>query len=413
MRWVVGCVAVVTLTGGLLAAGALPVSATTTSSLPHVAVGGFSTPNGAGFALVFADGSVRPGASGDAFSRPLNAAMTGAAGVPTGGGYWEVAADGGVFGYGGAQFYGSMGSARLNQPVFSMAPTKSGKGYWLVARDGGIFSFGDARFFGSAGNLVLNQPIVGITTSTTGRGYRLAARDGGIFGYGDAAFQGSLPGRGVHATDVVGMAPTPTGNGYWIARGNGQVYAFGDAHALGSGAPSSCDAITAIVANPKAQGYRLVTTSGATVAFGRAPGGTRPTGVARRCGQVTARLELPATTMVAGSTMPAYLVVDNDTGAPLSLFDKCTPKIVIGLGNAKIPNLPVITTECGLRPLVFPAGETQFQLSITARYVTWTGPCSPCPPPLPPDIYYARVGVGDPGFPAIAPVAVHVVPPRI
>jgi len=27
----------------------------------------------------------------------------------------------------------------------------TGKGYWLVAADGGIFSFGDARFYGSLG----------------------------------------------------------------------------------------------------------------------------------------------------------------------------------------------------------------------------------------------------------------------
>ena len=33
-------------------------------------------------------------------------------------------------------------------------------GYWLVAADGGLFSFGDAPFFGSTGNIVLNKPIV-------------------------------------------------------------------------------------------------------------------------------------------------------------------------------------------------------------------------------------------------------------
>jgi hypothetical protein len=32
-----------------------------------------------------------------------------------------------------------------------MAATPSGKGYWLVAADGGVFSFGDAGFFGSEG----------------------------------------------------------------------------------------------------------------------------------------------------------------------------------------------------------------------------------------------------------------------
>ena len=36
-------------------------------------------------------------------------------------------------------------------------------GYWLTAADGGVFNYGDANFFGSAGNLKLNKPVVGAT----------------------------------------------------------------------------------------------------------------------------------------------------------------------------------------------------------------------------------------------------------
>ena len=43
-----------------------------------------------------------------------------------------------------------------------MAPTPSGRGYWLVASDGGIFGFGDAGFFGSTGDMRLSRPIVGM-----------------------------------------------------------------------------------------------------------------------------------------------------------------------------------------------------------------------------------------------------------
>jgi len=32
----------------------------------------------------------------------------------------------------------------------AMAATPSGNGYWFVAADGGIFTFGDAQFYGSA-----------------------------------------------------------------------------------------------------------------------------------------------------------------------------------------------------------------------------------------------------------------------
>jgi hypothetical protein len=35
-----------------------------------------------------------------------------------------------------------------------------------VAADGGIFAFGDAHFFGSAGGLRLNSPVVGIVATS-------------------------------------------------------------------------------------------------------------------------------------------------------------------------------------------------------------------------------------------------------
>jgi len=47
--------------------------------------------------------------------------------------------------------------------VFTVAsPVSATHGYWEVAADGGVFAFGDASFYGSMGNKVLNKPIVGI-----------------------------------------------------------------------------------------------------------------------------------------------------------------------------------------------------------------------------------------------------------
>jgi hypothetical protein len=43
-----------------------------------------------------------------------------------------------------------------------MTATADGGGYWFVAADGGVFSFGDAHFYGSTGNIHLNQPVVGM-----------------------------------------------------------------------------------------------------------------------------------------------------------------------------------------------------------------------------------------------------------
>ncbi len=87
------------------------------------------------------------------------------AAVPGGGGYWLVAADGGVFTFGSAQYYGSMGGKHLNSPITGIVPTADGKGYWLVAKDGGVFSFGDATFWGSMGGSPLLAPVVGMASS--------------------------------------------------------------------------------------------------------------------------------------------------------------------------------------------------------------------------------------------------------
>jgi hypothetical protein len=45
------------------------------------------------------------------------------AAMPTGKGYWEVASDGGIFTFGNASFYGSMGGSHLNAPIVAMAAT--------------------------------------------------------------------------------------------------------------------------------------------------------------------------------------------------------------------------------------------------------------------------------------------------
>jgi hypothetical protein len=379
---------------------------------PHVVVNGYPSPAGDRFALVYADGSVRASTFGDAFSLNLRTRITGGARVPTGGGYWEVASDGNVFGYGTAPALGGLGGFPLNAPVFAIAPTPSGKGYLLVGRDGGVFTFGDAHFYGSASNLRLNQPVVGITTNAGGAGYRLVSRDGGVFGFGKVVFAGSLPRRHVRANDVVGIAATPTDQGYWIARRNGRVYAFGDASPLGGATVSACDPIAAIIPNPVAQGYRLVTDSGRTIPRGVAPGGDQSTGTNRVCGRLTGRMELPATTVTAGATMTGFLVLDNETGHPIRIAAAriCAPKWIVSIGNQQIPNWPLFTQECSLRPFFLPVGEQQFPFAVTAEYLNGLNPCH-CLGPLPPDTYAVRLNVAGAPFPPVASIAVQVVAP--
>jgi hypothetical protein len=202
-------------------------------------------------------------ATGARTSRAVTIART-----PTGRGGWVTGADGGVFAFGDAGYYGSMGASHLNRPIVGMAATPTGHGYWLVASDGGIFTFGDARFFGSTGGLRLQRPIVAMASTPTGHGYWLVASDGGIFTFGDAPFFGST-GSDPPRTPVTGIAPLPDGRGYWISTLAGGVRAFGDAQFAGNAPSRSSTGVTlciGIVAAPG--GYRLVTTGGDVYSLG-------------------------------------------------------------------------------------------------------------------------------------------------
>ena len=172
-----------------------------------------------------------------------------------GGGYWLVACDGGVFAFGDAGYFGSMGGRALVKPMVGMAAAPNGDGYWTVASDGGVFAFGGAGYFGSMGGRPLAatggrawpppptaaatgwwlrtagcspsvtpgsqgrwagrrlaQPVVAMAAAAPGGGYWLVASDGGIFAFGGAGFFGSMGGRPL-SRPVVGMTPDVDGPG--------------------------------------------------------------------------------------------------------------------------------------------------------------------------------------------------------
>ena len=202
--------------------------------------GAVGTPTGEGAWIVGPDGGIFTFGDARFFgsmgATRLNEPMVGMAASPDGLGYWTVASDGGIFTFGSARFFGSTGAIRLNRPIVGMAPTPSGLGYWLVATDGGIFAFGDARFLGSTGDLTLEAPIVAMTATPGGAGYWLVAEDGGIFAFGDAGFHGSLPRAGIRPVGGVrAIRPSPSGQGYWVLDGAGTVTSFGDAPPFGGG----------------------------------------------------------------------------------------------------------------------------------------------------------------------------------
>jgi hypothetical protein len=174
---------------------------------------------------------------GSMAGKTLDSPIVGIASTPGGTGYWLVAADGGVFSFGDAQFYGSLPSIGVqpNEPVAGIAATPDGKGYWLMAADGGVFSFGDAQFYGSMAGRHLNAPMVGITATTTEQGYVLLARDGGVFTFGGAGFYGSLVTTTPTEAPALAIAETPDDGGYWVTGARGSLQTFGDAPNLGSG----------------------------------------------------------------------------------------------------------------------------------------------------------------------------------
>ena len=95
----------------------------------------------------------------------------------------------------------SQPASRARQPYSSPPPVTlpsiTSHGYWLVGSDGGVFAFGSAQFYGSIGSLHLLRPVVDIVATADKNGYWLGASDGGIFAFGDATFHGSIPGLGL------------------------------------------------------------------------------------------------------------------------------------------------------------------------------------------------------------------------
>ncbi len=242
-----------------------------------------------GYWLVGSDGGVFAfGAAhyfGSLGNLVLNKPIVGMAATPDGNGYWLVASDGGIFTFGDAQYYGSTGGLRLNKPIVGMAATPDGRGYWLVATDGGIFSFGDAQFYGSTGSLKLNKPIVAMTKTPDGMGYLLVATDGGVFCFGDAEFHGSAanynlnqPINGLVVTPVTPTDPAnpnpPAGDtdgGYLLSAADGGLFAFGNAAFMGSAASLNLkEPVIGIMSTPDFGGYWQVANDGGVFSFGDA-----------------------------------------------------------------------------------------------------------------------------------------------
>jgi peptidoglycan hydrolase-like protein with peptidoglycan-binding domain len=231
-------------------------------SLAAPIVGMAQTADGSGYWLVADDGGVFGfGAPffGSAAAYAHSTPVVAMAATPDGGGYWIVTEDGALFSFGSAQYYGNLVGIRLNAPITDIIATADGKGYWLIAEDGGVFSFGSARFFGSTGGMRLNAPVVSMAPTPDGNGYWLIAKDGGVFSYGSANFLGSTGGMRLNAP-VIGMAAVKSGYGYWLVAEDGGVFSFGSVPFYGSAAGllKSDRHVVQLTAMPNADGYRML-----------------------------------------------------------------------------------------------------------------------------------------------------------
>jgi hypothetical protein len=263
---------------------ALAPASTATVDIVDDAPGAASSAPSQGYVLVGGDGGVfafgKAQFKGSLGDKKLNQPIIGIAYKPDGLGYWLVAKDGGVFSFGNADFHGSMGDKHLNAPVLGIEPTPTGLGYWLFAADGGIFSFGDAKFHGSMGDKALNAPVIGMTASTSGTGYWLVGTDGGIFTF-DAPFFGSTGSMRLNQP-VFDMAPMPGDAGYWLVARDGGIFTFPpNGPFYGAAVGKVTGSVIGMGTSPSGAGYWIADANGKVVNLGDAASLGDRSGLAR------------------------------------------------------------------------------------------------------------------------------------
>jgi hypothetical protein len=267
---------------GAASAGASPIVPNLVPVLSQPASGASQPttgPGGTAYWLVAADGGIFTFGGvpfeGSAGGGGVNSPVVGMAAAPGGRGYWLATSAGGVYTFGAARSFGAPDGLasvlRPTSPVVSMAATGDGGGYWLATANGSVYAFGDAPFEGSLGGLRLTSSVVALTPTPDGRGYWMVSADGSVFSFGDAGFAGSA--YPIHlAQPIVGMGATPSGGGYWLVAADGGIFSFGDAAFHGStGAIHLTQPIVGMSPTPSGHGYWLVAADGGIFAFGDAP----------------------------------------------------------------------------------------------------------------------------------------------
>jgi hypothetical protein len=122
---------------------------------------------------------------------------------PATGGYWLVAANGGVFAFHASYFPNPGGLSG----VVDSAPTVSGNGYWLVTSAGAVHNYGAAGNFGLVA--APKSPVAGIVSAAGSTGYDVAASNGAVYAFGGAIFLGDMAKVHLNAPIIDIATPQP------------------------------------------------------------------------------------------------------------------------------------------------------------------------------------------------------------
>ena len=174
--------------GGVFAFGAAPFLGSANQQCTLQCWGFGATGTGNGYWVVDNDPSSNPsvtnlygfGDAADVSMPSLSGGATAVASTPSGHGGWVLYGQSGtVVPFGDATWFGD-GSGIQHRggtwPPFGsaidyfsgIASTPDGGGYWLVGIDGGVFAYGDAAFFGSMGGQQVDTPVAGIARTSDG-----------------------------------------------------------------------------------------------------------------------------------------------------------------------------------------------------------------------------------------------------
>lgn len=225
--------------------------------------------------------------------------------VPTWCGYWLVTSAGRVIPAGEASFLGDLAEAALDHAIVASAATTSGDGYYMMDAEGEVFTFGDAEFYGSVpywyaddtGSYEVSAfdhattPFVSL--AITEAGYWLLAADGTVYAFGDAHHHGSIQdvvndawlaghqfsveqsdhdgapfARDVLSTPIVDFVPSLADTGYFMLASDGGTFSFGQAQAHESLAGQTNSPVIASDATSSGDGYTVLTVKGVVYEHG-------------------------------------------------------------------------------------------------------------------------------------------------